>query len=147
MKFLLIKAMNSSYIRVWAHVRTSFCHSHRCRLSPPYSLFTMDSFLRKKSAAMSSMSAANSEGQPGQEKQEEEEAKASAKEETKESDDKEAATGSVKEESKVSSDDDEEMHIGSKEKAKAISNETLQDFQLDRCISWFDWRLSSCKLL
>ena len=49
----------------------------------PYSLFTMDFFLRKKSAAMSSMSAANSEGQPGQEKQEEEEAKASDKEKTK----------------------------------------------------------------
>ena len=121
-------------IRVWAHVRTSFCRSHRFRLSPPYSLFTMDSFLRKKSAAMSSMSAANSEGQPGQEKQEEEEAKASDKEETKESDNKhkEAAKGSVEEESKVSSDDDEEMHIGSKEKAKATTNETLQDFQLDR---------------
>jgi hypothetical protein len=49
-----------------------------------------------KKSAMSSMSAANSEGRPGQ-KQGEEEAKASDKEETKESDNKEAAKGSDEE--------------------------------------------------
>jgi hypothetical protein len=94
----------------------------------PYSLFTMDFFLRKKSA-MSSMSAAsNSEGPPGQEKQEE--ANASDKEETKESDNKETANGSDEEEIVIddeestvtSGDDDDEVMNVSKEKTKATMN-------------------------
>jgi hypothetical protein len=77
----------------------------------------MEFFLRKKSAISSSMSAANSEGQPGGEKQEE--TKASNDKEEKKERDTEAGKGS----------NEEEVVSDSKE-SKGTTTRTLQDFQL-----------------
>ena len=84
----------NSYIRIWATCDCLFCLLRRLPTLSLCSMLTVPHGFKK--SAMSSMSAANSEGRPGQ-KQGEEEAKASDKEETKESDNKEAAKGSDEE--------------------------------------------------